>query len=69
MALKDTATVDGFDVQMQTNHLSHFLLTKELFPVLKIAVELRGDVMVNHSSIARYEIKIKANILKSAEVT
>tara|TARA_B100000212_G_scaffold205469_1_gene155018 strand:- start:213 stop:1241 length:1029 start_codon:yes stop_codon:yes gene_type:complete len=55
MALKDTATVDGFDVQMQTNHLSHFLLTKELFPVLKTAAELRGDArVVNHSSIARY---------------
>jgi NAD(P)-dependent dehydrogenase (short-subunit alcohol dehydrogenase family) len=35
MALKDQATVDGFDVQMQTNVLSHFLLTKELFPLLK----------------------------------
>ena len=25
MALKDQPTMDGFDIQMQTNHLSHFL--------------------------------------------
>eukprot|EP00913_Durusdinium_trenchii_P027381 g25688.t1 len=35
MALEDKATTDGYDVQMQTNHLSHFLLTKELFPLLE----------------------------------
>ena len=54
MALKDVATGDGYDVQMQTNHLSHFLLTKELYPVLVKAVELRGEArIVNHSSFAR----------------
>jgi NAD(P)-dependent dehydrogenase (short-subunit alcohol dehydrogenase family) len=54
MALEDVATKDGYDVQMQTNHLSHFLLTKELFPLLKKAVELRGEArVINHSSIAR----------------
>ena len=54
MALKDVATRDGYDIQMQTNHLSHFLLTKELYPVLVKAVELRGEAgIVNHSSFAR----------------
>jgi len=54
MALDDYATKDGYDVQMQTNHLSHFLLTKELFPLLKRAQEMRGEArIVNHSSIAR----------------
>ena len=54
MALKDEATKDGFDVQMQTNHLSHFLLTKQLYPLLETAANRDGEArIVNHSSIAR----------------
>lgn len=54
MRYPDEATVDGYDVQMQTNHLSHFLITAELFPLLKA----HGDDarIVNHSSIARKRI-------------
>ena len=52
MALADRATKDGYDVQMQTNHLSHFLLTRELYPVLLKAAELREEArIVNHLSI------------------
>ncbi len=50
MALKDLATVDGYDVQMQTNVISHFLITKELFSLLKKSQQAR---IVNHSSMAR----------------
>ncbi len=50
MALKEQATKDGYDIQMQTNCLSHFLLTKGLFPLLKNSSESR---IVNHSSMAR----------------
>jgi NAD(P)-dependent dehydrogenase (short-subunit alcohol dehydrogenase family) len=50
MALKDYPTVDGYDVQMQTNVISHFLITKELFPLLSKSEEAR---IVNHSSMAR----------------
>lgn len=50
MALKEYATVDGYDVQMQTNVISHFLLTKELFDLLKKSEEAR---IVNHTSMAR----------------
>jgi NAD(P)-dependent dehydrogenase (short-subunit alcohol dehydrogenase family) len=58
MALADKATPDGFDVQMQTNHLSHFLLTRELMPLLERAAEATGDArIVNHSSVARLQKK------------
>lgn len=50
----DEATVDGFNNQMQTNHLSHFLLTKELLPCLRAAAAERGEArIVNHSSKMR----------------
>jgi NAD(P)-dependent dehydrogenase (short-subunit alcohol dehydrogenase family) len=50
MALRDEPTEDGYDVQMQTNVISHFLITKELFPLLRKSDEAR---IVNHSSMAR----------------
>lgn len=54
MALADEATGDGFDVQMQTNHLSHFLLTRELWPLLQKGADASGEArVVNHSSVAR----------------
>lgn len=54
MAMPDAATEDGFDLQMQTNHLSHFLLTRELWPLLEQAAEAAGEARVaNHSSTAR----------------
>ena len=50
----DEATVDGYDTQMQTNHLSHFLLTAELFPLLQAEAKESGDArIVNHSSYGR----------------
>eukprot|EP00418_Pyrodinium_bahamense_P073858 CAMPEP_0179076014 /NCGR_PEP_ID=MMETSP0796-20121207/33883_1 /TAXON_ID=73915 /ORGANISM="Pyrodinium bahamense, Strain pbaha01" /LENGTH=355 /DNA_ID=CAMNT_0020773255 /DNA_START=57 /DNA_END=1124 /DNA_ORIENTATION=- len=55
MAFPDRATGDGFDIQMQTNHLSHFLLVKEFFPELKAAAKANGEArIVNHSSGARH---------------
>ncbi|MFK7999663.1 MAG: SDR family NAD(P)-dependent oxidoreductase [Polyangiales bacterium] len=50
MAMKDEATKDGYDVQMQTNVLSHFLLTKGVFELLRKSEDGR---IVNHSSMAR----------------
>ena len=46
-----TFNMAGYDTQMQTNHLSHFLLTKELFPLLTVAANSKGEArIVNHSS-------------------
>lgn len=39
---------------MQVNHLSHFLLVKEIYPLLQKAEEVDGEArIVTHSSIAR----------------
>lgn len=50
MAMPDVATKDGYDVQMQTNCISHFLLTNGLFQLIKKSSDGR---IVNHSSMAR----------------
>jgi len=57
MAVDDTITkTDGCEVQMQTNHLSHFLLTTELFPLILAGSKKYGDArIVQHSSIARFQ--------------
>jgi len=58
MGLLDEATPDGFDVQMQCNHLSHFLLVADVFPLLEKAAAKRGEArIVNHSSGARLNAK------------
>jgi len=66
MAVPDAATKDGCCIQMQTNHLAHFLLTKEMHPALQAAAEQSGEArIVNHSSVARIGPKLRAeNIQK-----
>jgi NAD(P)-dependent dehydrogenase (short-subunit alcohol dehydrogenase family) len=46
---KHELTVDGHEVQFQTNHLGHFLLTQQLRPLLDAAGDAR---VVNVSSLA-----------------
>ena len=51
----DERTVDGYEVQMQTNHLSHFLLTKLVFPSFDLALKNGKEVRIcQHSSAARH---------------
>ena len=54
MATRDKRTNDGYEVQMQTNHLSHFLLTSLVFESLQEAATARGEArLVTHSSSSR----------------
>lgn len=64
MGLPDRATDDGYDVQMQTNHLSHFLLTSLVWPLLEAAAVAHGEArVVNHSSGARRGPRLRADHL------
>merc|ERR1740129_674010 len=61
MNFPDEATMDGHGVQMQTNHLSHFLLVQELLPCLQVAASARGEArIVNHTSKARQGAPLEA---------
>ncbi|CAE8696900.1 unnamed protein product [Polarella glacialis] len=54
VGVEDKATEDGCDIQMQTNHLSHFVLTAYCMPLPEKAASLRGEArIVNHSSSCR----------------
>eukprot|EP00929_Paragymnodinium_shiwhaense_P002689 TRINITY_DN102993_c0_g1_i1.p1 TRINITY_DN102993_c0_g1~~TRINITY_DN102993_c0_g1_i1.p1 ORF type:complete len:383 (+),score=79.23 TRINITY_DN102993_c0_g1_i1:91-1149(+) len=62
MAFPDKVTEDGYDVQMQTNHLSHFLLTCQVMSSLEQAAGDKGSArVVQHSSIARQGKKLEEN--------
>jgi NAD(P)-dependent dehydrogenase (short-subunit alcohol dehydrogenase family) len=52
MAQADKRTVDGYDLQIQANHLSHFLLTSLLFDAMVATGKKRGEParIVQHSS-------------------
>lgn len=62
MAIQDKATGDGYDVQMQTNAIAHFLMTKALFPLLKKSKQGR---IVNHTSMARLGPPLEAQYFEA----
>ena len=58
--MPDDRTADGYDVQMQVNHLSHALLTTLLLPSLEAAAAARGEARaVMHSSGVRFHPSVK----------
>ena len=59
MACPQGETVDGFEMQFSTNHLGHFLLTKELMPLLEKAADAGRDArIVNLSSRGHHMDKV-----------
>eukprot|EP00542_Grammatophora_oceanica_P014185 CAMPEP_0194039268 /NCGR_PEP_ID=MMETSP0009_2-20130614/11409_1 /TAXON_ID=210454 /ORGANISM="Grammatophora oceanica, Strain CCMP 410" /LENGTH=358 /DNA_ID=CAMNT_0038682037 /DNA_START=79 /DNA_END=1152 /DNA_ORIENTATION=+ len=54
MLQPDEPSVDGYDITASTNVLSHFLITKELFPLLKRASAASSPRIVNMSSLSGY---------------
>lgn len=48
----DQATGDGFNNVMQINHLSHFLIIKEMLPALEAAAEEKGEARIVHQASA-----------------
>lgn len=59
-----TESKDGFELQMATNHLAHFLLTNLLLPQLRHTEEAR---IINVSSLAHLRVFIDLNNLLTAE--
>lgn len=53
MCLENSATKDGYSLEVQVNHLSHWLLTFELWDLLEKKASSTGDArVVNHTSSA-----------------
>jgi NAD(P)-dependent dehydrogenase (short-subunit alcohol dehydrogenase family) len=55
-------TVDGFEIQLGTNHLGHFALTAQLLPLLRKGVDAR---VVTLSSIAAHAAAIDFDDLQA----
>lgn len=68
MAMDDDRTVDGFNVEIQANHLSHYLLSKLCMNALEQAVASRGDGrVVYQSSSARFGKPLEPKYFEKCE--
>lgn len=61
MASPDQKTADGYDIQMQANHLGHWLLIRKLTPVLDSTATANGEArIVLHTSGQAFKMPDKA---------
>lgn len=61
-----TKSADGFELMMQVNHSSHFLLAAKVFPLLQTAAAARGDArIVNQTSMGRIGKVLQASNLEA----
>lgn len=68
MAMDDDRTQDGFNLEVQADHLSHAKLTKECMESLKQASESRGEArVVFQSSSARFGTALESKYFKKCE--
>ena len=68
MARNDDRSEDGFDVQMQANQLSHYLLMRLCMESLEQAASSHGEArIVFHSSSARYGKELEARYFEKCE--
>jgi len=68
MAQNDERTVDGFNVEVQADHLSHSLLTHLCMSSLEQASKSRGDArVVYQSSSARFGDPLEAKYFERSE--
>ncbi|KAK3672068.1 hypothetical protein LTR78_008038 [Recurvomyces mirabilis] len=53
MAVDAAVSVDGYEIQMMTNHLGHALLIRRLLPILQQTATTHGDArVINLTSVA-----------------
>jgi len=62
MAIPRRESADGHEVQLATNHLGHFALSRLMLPLLRIK---RGSRIVNTSSIGHRMGKIDLRIRRA----
>ena len=71
MAVPAAKSVDGYEIQLATNHLGHALLVKLLMPELQQTAKQSGDVRIINMTSTAYQLAPKGGVdfatLRSAQ--